>query len=184
MRRESYFFPFGNIQGSRREFSWSSTSTFYAKRLRDVRFEDTRIENTGLSRKELLASREDCYELSKELRRDILLAHIPIGLFSPTACSFQLLPFGFLLSVAFLYEKRSVVSFPPDVALSKDTGEHWTLLHEIYSYVSLRVRVRTFFKQLSIFEGDNAKCVERNMKLYFFYFSLAILLVRIECDVR
>lgn len=55
-------------------------------------------EDTGLSRKELSASREDCYELSKEFRRDIRLARIPIGLVSPTARSFQLLPFGFLFS--------------------------------------------------------------------------------------
>lgn len=86
--------------------------------------------------------REDCYELSKELRRDIRLARIPIGLFSPTARSFQLLPFGFLFSVVFLYEKRSAVSFPPDVAPSKDTGEHWTLLHEIQLHMFLPEYVR------------------------------------------
>lgn len=131
------------IYRSRREFSWSSASIFYAERLCDVHFEDTR-----LSRKELSASRGICYELSKKLRRDIRLARIPIGLFSPTARSFQLLPFDFLFSVVFLYEKRSAVSFPPDVAPSKDIGEHWTLLHEIYSYVcfSPSARTYTFFR--------------------------------------
>lgn len=41
--RDSYLFPLGNIRESRHEFSWPSTSTFYAKRLCDVRFEDTWI---------------------------------------------------------------------------------------------------------------------------------------------
>lgn len=53
----------------------------------------------------------------------------------------------------FPYEKRSAVSFPPDVAPSKDTGEHWTLLHEIYSYMYVR-SASTFLEQLSIFDCD------------------------------
>lgn len=158
LRREIRIFLL-NIQVSDRVFPRPATrSTFYAKRLCDVRFKDTQPELSG---KELSASREDCYELTKELRRDIRFARIPTGLFSYRA---QFSAFTLWLSfyAVFLYEKRSAVSFPPDVAPSKDTGEYWTLLHEIYSYTYIRMfseYIRTFFEQLSIFDCDPLKAL-------------------------
>lgn len=143
-----------------------------------MRFEDTRIRGfPAKSFRHRARTATSLARISAETSGSLVS---PIGLFSPTARSFQLLPFGFLFSVVFLYEKRSVVSFPPDVAPSKDTGEHWTLLHEIYSYVCFSstwtyvyllrtvIDIRLWpsqgshgYKSVSEEKRDNVKCVER-----------------------
>lgn len=136
--RDSYLPPLGNIQypvvnfrGRLRgvPFTRSVYATCVSRRIR-----------RSFPRKELSASRKDCYELTKELRRDIQFARIPTVSF-PSAPRAQFSAFTLWLSfyAVFPYEKRSAVSFPPDVAPSKDTGEHWTLLHEIYSYTYMYV---------------------------------------------
>lgn len=82
----------------------------------------------------------------------------PHGLFSFRAAQFSAFTLWLSFYAVFPYEKRSAVSFPPDVAPSKDTGEHWTLLHEIYSYIYV-CSASTFFEQLSIFDCDPLKAL-------------------------
>lgn len=92
-----------------------------------------------------IARRSDLLaELTEESRRDIRFPRIPCGLFFVLARSFQLLPFGFPFGAVLLHEKRSAVSFPPDVAPSKDTRDHWTLLHEIYTVTYVRIHLFPF----------------------------------------
>jgi len=116
-------------------------SAFYAERLCAVRFGNKRGRGC-FSRKELSASRSDspysgAYS-GRAPQRHPVRSYPPRSLFR-AARSFQLLPFGFPFGAVLLHEKRSAVSFPPDVAPSKDTGDHWTLLHEIHTVACVRL---------------------------------------------
>lgn len=147
---DSYLPPSGNIRYPVVNFRGRLTrSTSYAKRLCDVRFKDT----PELSPQRAFGIAQGLLRAYQRAPQRHPARPYPHGLFSFRAAQFSAFTLWLSFYAVFPYEKRSAVSFPPDVAPSKDTGEHWTLLHEIYSYIYVR-SASTFFEQLSIFDCD------------------------------